>query len=89
MERLPDGKARYSKREVRAGGSLWICYADRKERICVCHYGKQPADIPFPDGASARVSPPSVTLRGEAWEDDSSLIPFLSKVGEAIRKKGL
>lgn len=89
MERLPDGTTRYSKREVRAGDSIWICYADRKERIWVCHYGKQPADIPFGNGMSARISPPTCVLRGEGWEDDAKLIPFLSRVGESIRKKGL
>lgn len=89
MERLPDGTPRYAKREIRAGGSLWICYEDRKERIRVCHYGKLPTEVPFPNGTSARVSPPSCTLRGEGWEDDAKLVAFLSSVGEAIRKKGL
>jgi hypothetical protein len=89
MERLPDGKARYAKREIQAGGSLWICYEDRKEHIWVCHYGKQPMDISFENEMSARISPPTCSLRGEGWKDDPKLIAFLSRVGEAIRKKGL
>ena len=86
MEKLADGTPRYAKREILAGDSKWICYADRKEHVWVCHYMKQPADISFGNGMSARVSPPTCSLRGEGWEDDAKLIAFLSRVSKSIAK---
>lgn len=89
MENLADGTPRYAKREIPAGDSRWVCYVDRKEHIWVCHYGKQPKDISFSSEMSARVSPPTVTLRGGGWEDDAKLVAFLSRVARSIAEKGL
>lgn len=73
---------------MEAGGRLWICYADRRDKIWVCHCGKKPSELSFPDGSSARVSPQTATLRGEAWEDEGRLRAFLSRLAEAMGKKG-
>lgn len=89
MERLADGTPRYAKREISIGDSRWICYEDRKEHVWACHYGKQPKDISLGNGMSARISPPTVTLRGEGWEDDAKLTAFLSRVSKSIAEKGL